>query len=291
MKYRECNIVNKHPRMGVEILHDCDLSQITESQISELKKYLWEHGVIVIRNQKLTAPELKEFAIKTFGDLTLGNRDKPIKEEIPLHLQSSGVSILGNPQGPNHNINGKLAWQWHHDKDHLPRAEGLDMNSLYVVMLYGVEIPPEGLDGEPHTTQFIDTIEVYNNLSAKERQQLETYSMYHLSPILPKEGEEIPRKLHPLVSTHKVTGQKGLYLGSDTSILQGMENKLEEAKQFWQELFQTILKVTPVYAHIWKPGDIVFWDNSQVMHTGVPYDNTKHQRIALRVAVMANSIF
>ena len=71
----------------------------------------------------------------------------------------------------------------------------------------------------------------------------------------------------------------------------GMENKLESAKQFWQELFQTIVKVTPVYGHVWHPGDLLFWDNSQVMHTGVPYDQTEYQRIALRVGVVANSIF
>lgn len=290
MNNTEYRIVTKHPRMGFEVFHNCNLLQLTESQISELKKSLWEHGVIVIRNQNLTAPELKEFAKKTFNDSTLGNRHKPIKEEIPLHLQSPGVSILGNPEGLNTKVAGQSAWQWHHDKDHLPASEGLDMNSLYVIMLYGVKIPPEGLDGQVHTTQFIDMIQAYENLSVEERQQLETCSMYHLPPIITQPIQEVPRKLHPIVSTHKVTGKKGLYLGSDTSILKGMENKLEEAKQFWQQLFETILKVAPIYAHVWNPGDIVFWDNSQVMHAGLPYDNTKYQRIALRVPVMANSI-
>ena len=287
----EYQTVTKHPRMGVEILPNCNLLQLTEAEISELKKSLWSQGVIVIKNQKLTASELKEFARKTFGDSTLGNRYKPIEPEISLDLQSSGVSILGNVRGLERDIVDKFTWQWHHDKDHLPKAEGLAMNSLYVVMLYGLEIPGQGLDGQPHTTQFIDMIEAYNNLPAKERQKLETYSMYHLSPVKPPPGEEIPRKLHPIVSTHKVTGKKGLYLGSDTSILMGMENKLEEAKQFWQELFQALVKVTPVYNHVWHRGDLVFWDNSQVMHTGVPYDHTKYRRIALRVGVVANSIF
>lgn len=74
----EYKTVTKHHRMGIEILQDCNLLQITESQTSELKKSLWEPGVIVIKNQKLTASELKEFARKTFDDLTLGNRYKPI---------------------------------------------------------------------------------------------------------------------------------------------------------------------------------------------------------------------
>ena len=287
----EYKTVTNQPRMGVEILQECNLTQITDAQISELRKTLWQHGVIVIRNQNLTALELREFAKKTFNDATLGNRFKPINTEIPLHLQSSGVAILGNPQGLNQDIVDKYAWQWHHDKDHLPKTEGLDMNSLYVVMLYGMEIPLQGLDGKPHTTQFIDMIEAYNKLPENDRQQLETYSMHHLSPIKPPPGEDIPRKLHSLVSTHKVTERKGLYLGSDTSILTGMENKLDEAKQFWHELFQTIVKVTPVYSHVWQRGDLLFWDNSQVMHTGVPYDNRKYQRIALRVGAVANDSF
>ncbi len=281
--------VQQHSRLGKEVLQECNLAHVTDQQVQELKQSLWQHGVIVVKKQKLTATQLKDFAIQTFGDSTLGRRPKPLDAEINPDLQSPGVSILGNPKGLSQEVVGKFAWQWHHDKDHLPKTEGLDMNTLYVVMLYGVEIPPEGTDGQPHTTGFLDMVEAYHNLDCQHRQQLEQLSMYHLSPISPPPGEEIPRKLHPIVSTHKVTGRKGLYLGSDTSILLGLEEKPEEAKQYWQDLFGAILDCTPVYAHVWQPGDIVFWDNSQVMHTGMPYDALKYQRIALRVGVVNNT--
>ncbi|NEQ65686.1 MAG: TauD/TfdA family dioxygenase [Symploca sp. SIO2D2] len=278
--------VKQHSRLGKEVLQDCNLTHLTSQQVQQFKQSLWEHGVIIVKKQKLTATQLKDFAIQTFGDSILGSRPKTLDPEINLDLQSPGVSILGNAKGLSPQIIGKFAWQWHHDKDHLPKTEGLDMNSLYVVMLYGVQIPPEGTDGQPHTTNFLDMVEAYHNLDSQHRQQLEQLSMYHLSPISPPPGEEIPRKLHPIVSTHKVTGRKGLYLGSDTSILLGLEENLEEAKQYWQDLFETILSCTPVYSHVWQPGDIVFWDNSQVMHTGMPYDALKYQRIALRVGVV-----
>jgi taurine dioxygenase len=278
--------VQQHSRLGKEVLRDCNLAHLTDQQVQELKRSLWEHGVIVVRKQKLTATQLKDFAIQTFGDTTLGRYARPLDPEINPDLQSLGVAILGNPQGFSQEVVGKIAWQWHHDKDHLPKTEGLDMNALYVVMLYGVEIPPEGTDGQPHTTEFLDMVEAYHNLDRQHRQQLEQLWMYHLSPFPSQSDVEIPRKLHPIVSTHKVTGRKGLYLGSDTSILKGLEEKPEEAKQYWQDLFGTILDCTPVYAYIWQPGDIVFWDNSQVMHTGTPYDATKYQRIALRVGVV-----
>jgi taurine dioxygenase len=71
------------------------------------------------------------------------------------------------------------------------------MNALYVVMLYGVSIPDEGTDGHPHTTLFLDMVEAYHNLAPQHQQQLKLLSMYHLSPISPQPGVEIPRKLHP----------------------------------------------------------------------------------------------
>ncbi len=281
--------VHQHPRLGLEVLQGFNLMQLTDQQIYEFKKSLWEHGVVVVRQQRLTASQLKEFAKHTFGDDSLGRRPKPLDPQIDPDLQSPGVAILGNAKRDSQEIAGKFAWQWHHDKDHLPRTEGLDMNALYVVMLYGVEIPPEGIDGQPHTTEFLDMIDAYNNLDRARQRQLEQLSMYHLSPLPPPPGTDVPMKVHPIVSTHQVTGRQGLYFGSDTSIVVGMEDRPQEAKQFWQELFQTVLERTPVYAHLWQPGDIVFWDNSQVMHTGTPYDAQKYRRVALRVGVVDNS--
>ncbi|MCF2150226.1 TauD/TfdA family dioxygenase [Desmonostoc muscorum LEGE 12446] len=278
--------VQQHSILGKEVLQGCNLMQLTTEQVRELKTALWEHGVIVVRNQHLTASELKEFANQTFGQFSLNYPPKPLDPNIDANLQSSHVAILGNPQKNSQEIFGKFAWQWHHDKDLLPITEGMDMNALYVVMLYGVEIPPEGIDGQPHTTEFLSMIEAYNNLDPEHQQQLEQMSMYHLPPRKYPPGEDVPMKMHPIVSTHKVSGKKGLYLGSDTSIVVGMEDKLDLAKQFWQETFETVLERTPVYAHVWQPGDLVFWDNSQVMHTGVPYDASKYRRVALRVGVV-----
>ncbi|WP_414550028.1 TauD/TfdA dioxygenase family protein [Anabaena sp. CCY 0017] len=280
--------VQKHSRLGTEILQEYQLKEVTNQQINTFKQALWQHGVVVVKNQHLTALQLKEFAYKTFGESNINYPPKPLDPNIDPDLQSVGVSILGNPQAHTQEIVGKFAWQWHHDKDLLPTTAGLDMNALYVVMLYGVEIPPEGIDGQPHTTAFLDMIEAYNNLEPEHQQQLEQMSMYHLPPRNHQPGHDVPMKRHPIVSTHQVTGKKGLYLGSDTSILVGMEDKLDLAKQFWQDLFETVLERTPVYTHVWQPGDLVVWDNSQVMHAGIPYDASKYKRVALRVGLVNN---
>ena len=281
--------ITKHqPRLGVEVLRGCNLSSLTNLESRELKESLWKHGVVVVRQQQLTAQQLKEFAKQTFGDFMFGGPPKTLDPDISPDLQSQYVYILGNPKGLVPDTAQKYAWQWHHDKDGLPRTEGLDMNALYVVMLYGIQVP-KGVDGQPHTTEFLDMVEAYNNLDHQHQQQLEQISMYHSPPVFspsPNVETDVPRKVHPIVSTHKVTGKKGLYLGSDTAIAVGMEDRPEEAKLFWQDLFATVLDCTPVYSHVWQPGDIIFWDNSQVMHRGTPYDATKYKRIALRLGVV-----
>lgn len=275
--------IQNQPRLGLEVMQGCNLAELTEEQRRELKKSLWNHGVIVVKQQNLTASQLEEFARQTFGNLMFGN-NKILDPDISPNLQSQYVYILGNPKGETEPTE-KFAWKWHQDKDGLPRSE-LEMNALYVVILYGVEVPPFDLDGQPHTTQFIDLIEAYNNLDYQQQQQLENISLYHRAPAYSKEATDVPTKVHPIVSVHKVTRKKGLYLGVESTIPVGMENNSEEVKLFWQNLFENILKRTPVYSHVWQKGDIVLWDNSQVMHKGIPYDATKYKRIALRLGVV-----
>jgi taurine dioxygenase len=287
--------VQQHPRLGIEVLADCNLARITDSQIEEFKQLLWNHGVVVVREQNLTALELKEFTKKTFGDFPVGGQlplsPSEIEPHINLDWQDSGVVIMGNPSGLTQKVVEKASWQWHQDKDLLPTEKDLEMNALYVVMLFGVEIPPVGMDGQPHRTEFLDLIEAYNNLDFPRQKQLEQMSMYHAAPtFLKKENEKLPEKVHPIVSTHKVTGKKGLYLGSSSAIPVGMENHPKEAKEFWFELLKEVLESTPVYYHTWKKGDLIFWDNSQVMHRGIPYDSTIYKRVGLRLGVVDTTI-
>lgn len=157
-------------------------------------------------------------------------------------------------------------------------------------MLYGLEIP-QGVDGQPHTTEFIDLIEAYNNLERDRQKQLEQISFYHLSPRYSKLDVDVPYKIHPAISTHQVTGKKGLYLGSASAIPVGMEQQPEQASKFWREVLETVLECTTVYSHLWHEGDLVFWDNSQVIHRGNPYDSINSRRMALRLGVVDTTTY
>ncbi|MHC0067409.1 TauD/TfdA dioxygenase family protein [Nostoc sp. UIC 10890] len=281
---KEQKQIQHQSRLGLEVLQGCSLIDLTEQQRYEFKKSLWEHGVVVVKQQSLIASELEEFARKTFGNLMFGGSNT-LDSDISPDLQSQYINILGNPKEETEPLE-QFAWKWHQDKDGLPRTEGLDMNALYVVMLYAVEVPTEDINGHPHSTQFIDLIEAYKNLDVEKQHQLEKIYLYHKAPQFTKKAVDIPSKMHPLVSTHKITNRKGLYLGIDTTIPVGMENNIEGAKKFMEDLFETVFSSTPIYSHIWEKGDVIFWDNSQVMHRGIPYNAKKYKRIALRLGVV-----
>lgn len=220
------------------------------------------------------------------------NRYQNNKPELPDELISNHVAVLGNPLGPMEKPVEQVAWKWHHDKDALPRIVGLNMNALYIVMLHVHKVPEQDMDGNPHTTEFLDQIEAWRSFEPDRQAQLRKIKLKHFPPMFnQKQGEDVtteyPSKAHPLVTEHELTAREGLYMGSDTAIPSGMDSQPEKACQFWHQLLDDILSSCTVYSHHWQEGDIVFWDNSQVMHRGKPYDSRKYQRIGLRLGVVA----
>ncbi|PYM99277.1 MAG: 2,4-dichlorophenoxyacetate dioxygenase [Candidatus Rokuibacteriota bacterium] len=73
-----------------------------------------------------------------------------------------------------------------------------------------------------------------------------------------------------LVRTHPVTGRKSLYLSSHAGGIVGMP--MPEARILLRDLNEHATQPRFVYAHAWRPWDLVIWDNRQVMHRGRRYD-------------------
>ncbi len=40
-----------------------------------------------------------------------------------------------------------------------------------------------------------------------------------------------------------------------------------------------------VHAHVWRPGDLLMWDNRSTMHRAMPFDETKYVRELRRTTV------
>jgi len=72
-----------------------------------------------------------------------------------------------------------------------------------------------------------------------------------------------------LVRTHPSTGRKSLYLSSHAGSILGWP--VPEARAFLRDLVEHATQRPFVYAHRWRVGDLVMWDNRRTMHRARPF--------------------
>src|SRR5262245_40160599 len=72
-----------------------------------------------------------------------------------------------------------------------------------------------------------------------------------------------------LVRVHPVTKRKSLYLSSHAGSIVGWP--VPEARSFLRDLVEHATQREFVYAHTWRVGDLVMWDNRQTMHRARPF--------------------
>jgi len=72
-----------------------------------------------------------------------------------------------------------------------------------------------------------------------------------------------------LVRRHPLTGRKSLYLSSHAGSIVGWP--VPEARFFLRDLVEHATQRQFVYAHRWRVGDLVMWDNRQTMHRARPF--------------------
>ena len=73
-----------------------------------------------------------------------------------------------------------------------------------------------------------------------------------------------------LVRRHPSSGRLSLYLASHAGGIEGWP--VPEARAFLRDLTEHATQRKFVYAHVWKPHDLVMWDNRATMHRARRYD-------------------
>jgi len=76
-----------------------------------------------------------------------------------------------------------------------------------------------------------------------------------------------------LVRRHPRSGRLSLYLSSHAGEIEGWP--VPEARAFLRDLNEHATQRKFVYSHVWRPHDIVMWDNRATMHRARRYDHTK----------------
>jgi alpha-ketoglutarate-dependent 2,4-dichlorophenoxyacetate dioxygenase len=128
-------------------------------------------------------------------------------------------------------------------------------------------------------TEFADMRTAYDALDDETRAQIDDlvcehsqiYSRQQLgfTEFTEDERARFAPVLQRLVRTHPSTGRKSLYLSSHAGGIVGWP--VPEARAFLRDLVEHATQRQFVYAHTWRVGDLVMWDNRRTMHRARPF--------------------
>jgi alpha-ketoglutarate-dependent 2,4-dichlorophenoxyacetate dioxygenase len=252
--------------LGTEVL-GVDLAKPLEPDTFALIDTAFaEHPVLVFRDQDLGAPELAAFG-RRFGV------PRPHALTKYRHADCPEVSWLTNVEetGQIDWYGVKRATDWHTDstfENTLPR----------LAMLHAKEVP-----SEKGGTMFADMRAAYDALDEEtkalvedlvcEHSQLYSRQLLGFTDFTEEERERLKPVRQRLVRTHPVTGRKSLYLSSHAGSIVGWP--VPEARGFLRDLIEHATTREFVYSHKWAVGDLVMWDNRQMMHRGRRSRRTK----------------
>ncbi|MEU7649190.1 TauD/TfdA dioxygenase family protein [Streptomyces huasconensis] len=237
------------------------------------------HQVLVVSGQQLTPQEQIDFCGKA-GTIY----PHPLKKNTcqwPEMTYVTNVAENGKARGypgPGFHI-------WHSDMCY-------ESTPPRFTTFYAERVPEEGGD-----TLFCDTLAAYDGLPAEIKEALEgkqavfgfsqklmerCQARGHMLQIDPE--DQRPDTLHPVFRPHPPTGRKAVYANwTHTDAIDGMSQ--EQSDQYLNTIFAHCEDPAYIYAHSYREGDLVIWDNRATLHTGDGAVPEGQARIMRRVVI------
>jgi taurine dioxygenase len=275
------------PALGAEIAGVDLREELPAETIAAIIDAWHQYLVILFRNQSLSEEEQIRFA-RHFGVLQQRGRPPEARNEAS-RLEHPEITMLVSNIRENGKLIGSLAdgeMHFHSDFCYVEKpAKG--------TFLYAVEIPSQGGD-----TLFLNMYKAYETLPAALKARVEgrkAVNAYHYeSPTREVNGAQLdfsanPHYAQPIIRTHPDTRRKALYVNRlMTWTVEGMDN--EEGSALLDQLFAHIEQDQFIYAHKWRVGDLVLWDNRCTLHARTDFSD-KERRMLRRNVVAGDRAF
>ena len=255
------------------------LAQMDASTWKIVEQAFHAHAVLVFPGQHLTEAEQVAFANR-FGDIELLAPD-PEQKAVAISNQKPDGTVMNADEHRFKSLRGNEGW--HTDSSYMPLAAKASVLSAQVV---------PSADGE---TEWADMRAAYDALDEATRRRIAGLSAHHSLYYSQARIGHVVQKgaaygfhtkgapLRPLVKVHPVTGRPALYIGRHAYGIPGLGEA--ESEKLLTELVDFACRPPRTYAHQWRPGDVVIWDNRCVLHRARPYDYReprvmRHTRVA-----------
>lgn len=272
-------IKNLGTTLGVEIIGFNLKKNIDKNIIDQVSDLLSQFSVVVIRDQNITNEQHINFS-EYFGDLEVtkaGTNGAGSKLIILQNFDEDGNIV---PPTDRQRLNNLANQEWHSDSSFKKIPSKLSILSAKM-------IPAKG-----GNTEFLSMRSVYNALPKKLKSNIEDKVCWHdysygrskidANLVTADEKKALPPVKQKLVLNNKKYG-KSLYIGAHCSKIDGMND--DESQNLLDEIYEYIDNESHVYSHIWKPYDLIMWDNRAVLHRATPIKGKVEKRLMVRTTI------
>jgi taurine dioxygenase len=257
--------------LGAEII-GIDLREpLDDRRVAQLREAWHENLVILLRGQTLSEDHQVRFA-SYFGPPATIHRYRQSNPAVMLisNIRKDGKLIGALPDGE---------MQFHSDQCHQERP-------AMASMLYAIEIPSVG-----GNTLFANAYRAYETLPARIKERIDDLRAlnaydYDSGATMrsTKVAADAPSYVHPVVRRHPATGRKALYINRlMTRRIEGVPE--DESEALLNLLFDHQEQREFVYEHVWRPGDLLMWDNRCTLHARTDF-SAAERRLLRRVTIL-----
>src|SRR5712691_3075985 len=260
------------PALGVEIIGDLS-EEIDDYTFAQIRDAWHRNLVILLRGQELSEEDQVRFA-EMFGPPAKIHTKQFVRGHPAVMLISNiredGKPIGALPDGEMH---------FHTDQCHQERP-------AMASMLYAIEVPRAG-----GNTLFANGYKAYETLPEDVKRRIDgrrALNAYDYDNASTRRGtrlaDGVPSCVHPVVRTHPATGRKALYVNRLMTVrIEGLPE--EESDELLNFLFDHQEQRQFVYEHVWRPGDLLMWDNRCALHARTDF-SAGERRLMRRVTIL-----
>jgi len=246
--------------------------RLTEEEVSAIHAGMDSFGVLVFHDQHFEDEQQIAFS-RQLGMLEEATGDIMSEKDRRLSMDLNDISNLDKngellPRDDRRRLFGLGNLLWHSDSS-------FKAVPAKYSMLSARKIPPAG-----GNTEFADMRAAYDALDGETKSEVHNLICLHsqifsrgvlgFDDFTDAERAKWAPVRQALVRQHPNTGRLSLYLASHAGGIEGWP--MPEARSFLRDLNEHATQRQFVYAHVWRPWDLVMWDNRVTMHRARRYD-------------------
>lgn len=250
------------PVVGAEIRGADIAAGIGEEDFEGIREAWYAHGFIVLPGQSITDDQQVAFGAR-FGEVAPWSR---FADKVEVGDGRNPHIMLITNKKENGEYVGSLP-----DGEIEYHSDGIYIEEpLAATMLFCVQ--PTSRGGE---TAFSNMYLAYETLPDDLKARIEgrkalhafTYNSARRDQNTERKTnwDDVAHFVHPVVRTHPVTRRKALYVNRlMTQEIVDMDP--EESDALLEVLYRQIERDEHIYAHTWRKGDVLLWDNRCLTH-------------------------